>query len=348
MALHDFFREARRDISLRLSSYLDGCAVRFAGVPRWGKDASERLKSFALSGKMLRGCLVLLGHAISGGGDRERALDCAAAMELAQAGFLVHDDIMDRDRMRRGMPSVYWQYAEEAARSGLSEPRRSGESLGTCAGDFSFFLAFDLMAAAGAPPSLLALCAREFAAVALAQMEDIWYGSSGGVPSEKAILSLYARKTGRYSCALPLMAGAALAGADDAGLEALSRLGEAMGVLFQIRDDELGVFGDESDLGKPVGSDVREGKKTIFVRALLDALPEKDAERALALFGSPAPDAVEEIRVLMEESGARARVRAIADAIAAETRGMIAALGLPDGPRGIMESLLGFILERER
>jgi geranylgeranyl diphosphate synthase type I len=341
MALHEFFPEARRDISARLSSYLDGCAVRFAGVPRWGKDASERLKSFVLSGKMLRGSLLLLGYGLRGRGGREAALECAAAMELAQAGFLVHDDIMDRDRTRRGSPSVFWQYAEEAARAGLAEARRSGESLGTCAGDFSFFLAFDLMAAAGAPSAVMALCAREFAAVALAQMEDIWYGSAGGVPSEKVILSLYARKTGRYSCSLPLMAGAALAGAAESELE------EAMGVLFQIRDDELGVFGDEADLGKPVGSDVREGKKTIFVRALLDALPPEEASRALSFFGSPDPDSVGRVRALMEESGARARVRALADGIGAEARGMIGALRLPDEPRAALESLLAFIMERE-
>jgi geranylgeranyl diphosphate synthase type I len=178
-------------------------------------------------------------------------------------------------------------------------------------------------------------------------MEDIWYGSAGGVPSEKVILSLYARKTGRYSCSLPLMAGAALAGAAESELEELSRLGEAMGVLFQIRDDELGVFGDEADLGKPVGSDVREGKKTIFVRALLDALPPEEASRALSFFGSPDPDSVGRVRALMEESGARARVRALADGIGAEARGMIGALRLPDEPRAALESLLAFIMERE-
>ena len=69
-------------------------------------------------------------------------------------------------------------------------------------------------------------------------------------------------KTGRYSFSLPLLAGAMLADAPAELRGKLETFGESIGLLFQIRDDELGLFGDERELGKPVGSDVREGKKT--------------------------------------------------------------------------------------
>ena len=118
---------------------------------------------------------------------------------------------MDKDTVRRGLEAIHVQY---------------GEAIGICVGDLLFFLGYELLT-----PSVIALASREFANVAVAQMQDV----SGGGDT----LATYTYKTARYTFSLPMMAGAILAGADKNTTDLLEKLGEAMGLLFQIRDDEL-------------------------------------------------------------------------------------------------------------
>ena len=253
-ALRQFFREKRDEL---------------ARVNPLGRDAAERLVEFTLRGKMIRGCLVHLGWSIGGAGtvapDAEAAsvVAAGAAMELFQSGLLVHDDIMDRDVVRRGLPSIFQQYAQMAGRDGHADPAHVGQAQGICAGDVACFMAFELLSRVRAPAlgEVLALCARELSAVGIAQMQDVAWGASKDGVKVDDILTMYRYKTGRYSFALPLAAGALIAGAAPDVREKLETCGESLGLLFQIRDDDLGLFGDEKELGKPVGSDIREGKE---------------------------------------------------------------------------------------
>jgi geranylgeranyl diphosphate synthase type I len=346
----EYFLSAKKKIGEFLAAYLEEKAREFSFIPDWGRDAVGRLAAFGLEGKMVRGGLVLLGHEMRGGGRHHDALRCAAAMELAQAGFLIHDDIMDRDETRRGEPSLFKQYADLAAARGFADPYHQGESLGICGGDLAFFLALDLLSVDDPPPGYLGFCSRELAAVCLAQMQDVAYGAGDEVPGEAEILALYAHKTGRYSFSLPLTAGAMLAGAKAAELSGLSALGERMGVLFQIRDDELGIFGQAGELGKPIGSDIREGKKTIFYRALLDSLPPGKRERARSLFGraDSGQAELEEARDLIEGSGARARVAGIAARLSAEALEILTGLEIDPGRKETLKSLVRFANERKK
>ena len=177
-------------------------------------------------------------------------------MELFRTGLLVHDDIMDRDTLRRGMPTIHASYSTELEREGVAESGRIGEALGICAGDACYFEAFAQLARAlaGNPRGgeIQAFCAEILSEVVVAQMADVRWGASGGEPSEEDILAMYRCKTARYSFSLPLAAGALSAAADAGAALAgpLTALGERLGILFQLRDDELGLFGDESATGK--------------------------------------------------------------------------------------------------
>jgi len=345
-----YFQDAKKRIAAFMSGYLDDMADRYSFIERWGRDAVERLHAFCSRGKMIRGGLVLLGHGLCGGSRESDALRCAAAMELFQSAFLVHDDIMDRDRTRRGEPSLFWQYAALAEREGLADPYHQGESLGICGGDIAFFLGFDLLSVDDPPPGFLSFCSREIITVGLAQMRDVFSGAGGEIPSEREILDLYRYKTGRYSFSLPLMAGAMLAGKGLAELEGLSRLGELMGMAFQIRDDELGMFGDERDLGKPVGSDLREGKKTLLIRALLDSLPEGERGRIASYVGSSGSCEAEmrEIRELFDSRGGRERLASILAGMSREADDALGALDYGDGEhKRALKDLLDFTTSRK-
>jgi len=349
--MNEFIGESKSSISMFLKGYLEEMAARFSFMRPLGPDAISRLEAFSQGGKMIRGALALLGHRLYGGKRPVEALRCAAAMELFQAGFLIHDDIMDRDRTRRGLPSFYWQYAKRAEEDGLSDPYHAGEALGTCGGDVAFFLGFQLLSMDASPPGFLAFCSRELSIVGLAQMQDVFWGASSALPGNDEIINLYTHKTGRYSFSMPLIAGAMLAGRKEAECQDISRLGELMGIVFQIRDDELGLFGDEAELGKPIGSDMREGKKTIFYRALVDSLDPADRMRIGAYFGSADSGDKElaEVRSLLKSRGGRATVLAIAERARAEAERILAGLeGADRDGRAILSELLAYVSERAR
>jgi geranylgeranyl diphosphate synthase type I len=338
------------EISDFLSGYLGRMAQSYSFMEPWGRDLIARIEAFGRKGKMTRGGLVLLGHGMFGGRRGNEALRCAAAMELFQSAFLIHDDIMDRDALRRGEPSYFRQYQLRFADEGLRDSLHQGEAFGTCGGDAALFLGYDLLSMEDPPPSLQSYCSRELAGVAVAQAHDLYFGARGGLPSYDDILRLYTHKTGRYSFSLPLVAGALLAGKTLSQCKSLETLGEHMGVAFQIRDDELGIFGSQEELGKPIGSDIREGKKTLFFRALMDSLDPGEQERIGAYFGSERsgrPE-LEEVKTLLDRRGGRARVRAIAEEREALAAGLIAGIECADEThRAALGEMLGFISRRD-
>ena len=266
----------------------------------WSGDAIERLRGFATSGKLLRGSLICYSYAICSGvgaGDSPAeqlpaaVLNTAAAIELIHAGLLIHDDIIDQDELRRGQSAIHKQYGQLAARQHLAEASRLGEGLALCAGDMILFLGFELLAMAKSETlsslALSQLFVRELTTVCAGQMQDIYLGALPKPPAKRDIYAVMRAKTATYSLALPLEAGAILAGKPSTLRKQLRAVGMAAGIMFQIRDDELGSLGRTDDIGKPVGSDIREGKKTLLYYYLWQAADAAERKRLAAIFGNP-------------------------------------------------------------
>lgn len=348
-------------LAQRMAAFLARAGAESDFVSEWAKDLFPRLLDYSTRGKMIRGALVGLGASVfSGrpfGGDSEQdrhCLDIGVAMELIQSLLLIHDDIMDQDDMRRGKPSVHAQYVHLARGRQALDPARLGESMGICAGDVSGFLAFELLSGLAAPPEtirrLLVLTSRELTYVGLAQMGDVHNGAVAAEVGLADIVRLYRYKTGRYTFSLPLMAGAIVAGAGQAELDALAELGELYGVIFQIKDDDLGLFGNSERTGKPVGSDIREGKKTLHRHYLLERCDVAERQSLRAVFGSRSAGDAELRLVLrrMEQTGVREQIDAELDAYAAQARRLIDGLSGADAEgRAKLHQLLAYNLERE-
>ena len=303
----------RADITRELEKL---CALRGAELEKaipGGEALMGHIFEYASRGKMLRGALVYLGAALFGAPDAKGVAETAAAMEFFQAGLLIHDDIMDRDERRRGGLAIHALYEGEARGASASDPGHLGASLAICAGDVCFFEALrSLSAAAVSGPqatSLLSLSGGELSVVGLAQMVDCRFGDLPREPSEGEILAMYRGKTARYSFSLPLAAGAALAGRDDAR-EAIFAIGDLAGLAFQLRDDEIGLFGDTERTGKVVGSDIRENKKTLWRARLLSRAGAEEKRRLLSLYGNPRLEAidVEHVRHLTVALGVRSEI----------------------------------------
>ncbi len=315
--MKEFFASRKESISRYLEDFLTSRGAELESINAQGPVAAKRLLDYSREGKMIRGCLAGLAQGLFSSKVDTDADRLGSVMELFQSALLVHDDIMDRDPLRRGKPAMHIQYARSLKEDKAADPDRTGESLGICVGDIAFFLAYEILSSldVSAPTSLalLKLCSREMTGVGLGQMQDIRAGVMPEPPAVEDVLSLYVNKTGRYTFSLPLMSGAVLGGADEEMIDALSELGEVLGIIFQIKDDELGLFGTPEKIGKPVGTDLSEGKQTIFYNLLMQKLSTEDAVRVKSLVGreSVPEQEVLFVRQMLVETGVMEKVREI-------------------------------------
>ena len=353
MTFDAYFRLAKKRLGGDVTAFLAAKRDDVAGLRPWGPDVLERLRTFTRKGKMIRGGLVALGCEMAGGRAGAAAVRAGTAFELIQSGLLIHDDIMDRDARRRGGPSIHEQYARLAPVSGGGGDAHFGTSMAICAGEIAIFLAFEAMAGLPGPAKRAAaaqkLFASEFGLVGLGQMLDIEAGATRERLPERRILEIYRYKTARYSFYLPLAAGWALGGGRSLVRPALERLGQDLGLVFQIKDDELGLFGSPGTTGKPVGSDIREGKRTLHAAGLLSRAAGADAARLAAIFGSAG--ATEEdirfVRDLAERLGVREDVRRVMARLGRRAGEEIRALPVRESHREILQGLLAYIVSRK-
>lgn len=348
----EIFQTYRPLIQKTIEAYLQDSRQEHQSVNRWGEEIQDRLLPFINNGKLIRGGLSLLGYQMYSPGDVTPALPLAAAMEFFQSGFLVHDDIMDLDTTRRGNPSIYYQYQQLAARRNITEDARMGQSLGICAGDICFFWAYDLLSRLEGDALLLrrlySLASREYTKVGLAQMEDVYFGYLEEEVSREEIFNVYRFKTARYTFSLPLMLGAILGGADESQVQILAGLGESLGLIFQIKDDELGLFGDEKQTGKPVGSDISEGKKTLIRYYLLESASEREKLQLSGLFGNPhiSTQDIAYVRDLVRKNGILSQIQQDLDLLAAQARDQIKTLRIQEMYQTVLKGLLEYSLGR--
>jgi geranylgeranyl diphosphate synthase type I len=323
----------------------------FDDITFWSDDVKTRLKEYALQGKMLRGSLVPLSFSLFRPSVPvpQSCLDAGVVMEILQSFLLVHDDIMDQDELRRGMPSIHYQYQEIAPDRSASD--RYGQSMGICTGDVAAFFAVHLLSRLGVDAALkqrlIELVSREILIVGLAQMQDVHHGYLENA-DPASILEVYTYKTGRYTFSLPMQLGAMIAGAGEEEQKTLTRLGEHLGRIFQIRDDRLGILEDTADTGKSVGGDVTENKQTLYRALLFNRIPPDDPVRTIFGKTGVTGEDMAQIRTALEQHRVIADVDAVVQEEATLARQEIAALGLADPEKATLSDLLEYNLSRRR
>jgi geranylgeranyl diphosphate synthase type I len=313
-------------------------------------------------GKALRPMLLLLSCGAVGG-DEQVALPAAAAVEVYQTWTLVHDDIIDRDQTRRGRPTVHAEYASRAAQHyGLAPPEAAhyGTTVAILTGDIQQAWCYALMAelaGRGVDAALVLELIDRMASSLTPQllegeMLDVQYAL---VPpdhlTEEDILAMLTKKTGsllEYAAWCGAKIG--LAGKPDPHDRAsrLSRFAYLCGTAFQLRDDLLGLVADEQVLGKPVGSDLREGKRTLVVFHALARATERDRTALLSVLGNAnaSPQEIRRALDIINSTGAGDEVARLANRYIADA--MRELYQLPDTPhRRLLESWAKFLLARQ-
>lgn len=331
----------RQLTELRTSwALVDGCDIAGSfgpDLPAVLLDLVER------GGKRTRPVMTYVGWVAGGGHERMTgyadAVRASAAVEMLHAFAIIHDDVMDESRLRRGRPTVHADAARQHAdhhRLGLSD--RFGDSVAVLVGDLAHAEA-DAMAAT-LPLTMRRIWQRLMLELVAGQYWDLT-GSAAGDRRLTFARAVARQKTGNYTVTRPLQLGAAAAGANSAALDSLARFGRHAGEAFALRDDLLGVFGDSAVTGKPAGEDLRAGKPTALLAVTAACL---GGPEALADVGSPAmTDAqVASLQQTMIDSGVVVEVERmiddrVQDAVAALDASVLTSDGVATLTRTVLE-----------
>lgn len=315
--------------------------------------------------KRLRPALAMLACGAVGG-DPENSIPAAAAIEMFHTWTLVHDDVIDNDALRRGSPTVHVAAAAYGAREfdlDAEEALEYGRSMAILTGDAQSGWSTALLSECGLNGSVDPLVVLRLVhhlqshVVALllsGEALDVEYGLGRDqfrvdIDADK-ILEMLWLKTG-VLCEFAARAGAMIGKntplLDDADVSAIATFAGRCGIAFQLQDDIIGILGEESDTGKPVGSDIREGKLTLIVYEALRNASSSQRASLLAVLGNREASSSEVSRAtaLLQELGGVARASALALEYVAGALPLLDRI--PESPsKGLLQSWAGFMIDR--
>lgn len=244
---------------------------KLKGNPKKLYDAAGHL--IIHGGKRLRPYMVIRSCQILGG-KVSNAMQAASAIEMVHNFTLVHDDIMDNDEMRHGVPTVH---------------KKFGMPIAILAGDVLFSKAFQIITesklSAYATTKLVSRLAKACVDVCEGQLLDIKMAEGKKIPTQAEYVTMICKKTAALfdvSCAM----GAICATNKSKDISNLSSFGRNLGIAFQITDDLIGVMGDPKLTKKPVGNDLREGKKSLPILMAIKSAKGKNKKIILKTFGN--------------------------------------------------------------
>jgi geranylgeranyl diphosphate synthase type I len=334
MVLGPSLEDLRREIDGHLGTFLD---TRAAKTNEARPLIDEIRRVIALGGKRLRPSFCYWGYRAAGADHGGEIVRAAASLELLHTFALVHDDIMDASDTRRGRPSTYAQH---------------GLSFALLVGDLALVLADESFMTSGFPPQIMmaafAAYSRMRQEVIAGQYLDLKTAGDRDVP-ERTAREIASLKSGRYSVEEPIVIGALLAGAPASLVDELHAFGRPLGEAFQVRDDVLGLFGDPIETGKPVDSDIRQGKRNVLYARTIQALSGPDRDYLRSRWGAAdlSEEEVAHLRSLVETSGARAECEDLVEELRGAAATALEAIDISGEGHAALTRLISLAVDRE-
>ena len=286
----------RKKINKRLAVFFEREIKKAAAIDPSYEKAVRMVADFTLrGGKRVRAALMYYGYIACGGRRTKAILDAALSMELAHSFLLIHDDIIDNDTLRRGKPTLHKEYEKLFWTLKILRPEQLGVSLAMLCGDIAYTMANKILCESDFDPRCRASAMRSFQLMinhtAAGEIMDITKESKEHLTIDD-IIKTYKYKTAKYTIEGPLLIGAQLAEECRESekcrkiREALSQYAILLGVAFQIHDDIIGIYGNSRETGKEVGSDLRDGKKTILIQKTLENADAPTRQKIENILGS--------------------------------------------------------------
>ena len=365
MTLSDSFATLRPHIDEATASSLARLLVR-AGASSRSEEFSEAVLASVRGGKRFRALMAHIGYSLGATTPLEDVTlpHLSAALELYQASALVHDDIIDKADERRGIPTPHRSLANHhASRSWIGSSSDFGTHAAILVGDFLFSAA-----TAAADEQALTLddkraraFARRFAdmhaEVALGQYLDIAAEQTPLAPERTDALNVSdalevaLHKSAHYSVVHPAVLGAICGAptldAGDALTHSLEEILTPWGLAFQLRDDDLGVFGDPAVTGKPAGDDLREGKRTVLLALTWEASSPAERSALTEVLGvaEASPERLSAATRIVEANG-RAPHEAEIARLVADGHAALEASSFDDDARAMLRELCAILTAR--
>jgi octaprenyl-diphosphate synthase len=281
-------------------------------------------------GKRLRPMLLLLAARLAGyAGPRGVRLACV--VEMLHTATLIHDDVVDQAPLRRGRPSANAQWGDDAS---------------VLVGDHLYSKSFAMLVRDN-DRAVMETLARSTVSMTEAEVFQLELKRSG-VTTEADYLRIITQKTASFMSACCRI-GALLGDVSDAQVDALTQYGLDIGVAFQISDDSLDFVANQDRLGKAIGADLREGKRTLPLIAMLSRATPTEAERVKSLLKRHDldPDEISEIRRYVVEHEGVEYALAQAHEYARSAKAALAAFPLSEG-RETLALVADFVVDRDR
>ena len=285
-------------------------------------------------------------------------LNASLVIELIHSCLLIHDDIMDQDVIRRGRDAFHVQFANMHSEEKLKgSSAQYGISMGIDAGDVGTFLALNHLNQQdfSATKSRRAqdVITKTFLNTAIGQAQDIALQYEDAV-TEEQIMAVYTYKTALYTVVCPLQLGAVLGTASDTDLYSLYQYGLPIGQAFQIVDDLLGICGTEEELGKPVGSDIKEAKKTLVMLKALELADVADRDFLLSVLGQELPDdknlrdeRIDHTQAVVRSSGAVTYCENLANKLSNQAKSYVSRITSDPRLQNLLEDFADYMVKRQ-
>lgn len=318
LSLLEPIRKELEVVEERLRQSVEVDQSRLEGVLRYVLDSG---------GKRIRPALVILAFKSHNTDETDRVLPLAAAVELLHTATLVHDDLLDGSLMRRGNPTLNVDLSTGAV---------------ILVGDYLFARAADLAAETQSVP-VVSIFAQTLMTICGGELKQAFAEGEWRRTKEDYLQSIFSKTASLFAASGE--SGALLSGAPPATVRALRDYGYNLGMAFQIVDDILDFTGDEEELGKPIGSDLRQGTITLPLLLFLDMHPEVDLLRSIFEEQQGREDKIRTLVDMVRSSSAIELAREEAQRFTAESKQAVDQLS-PSQYRQVMLDLADYLLER--
>jgi len=309
------------------------------------KKTLKKLEEFSLRpGKRIRAILINYGYFLAGGKDKKNILKASISIELIHNFLLIHDDIIDRDIMRRGKASLHYQYQKESNLIEKEEKKHYGLSMAIAGGDMMYFLGHKILTQSKISNDYKIDAIKKLDQITTStiygEMFEIWLKQNfknGEIIKEKDVLDILKNKTAFYTFVGPLQMGAMLAGGNQKTINFLEKIGISLGVAFQIKDDI-------QDLS--TASDIKEGQPNLLIVKAINKAQGKIIKKYLNKKNID-KDEIKIIKKAMAESGAYEYCMQISRNLMTQAKKDIIQSKYPKKEKEFLLNLADYISERK-